>query len=150
MSEDAAGGQAGPGTDMLRGSAWMIMLRWTLRLTGVVSTVILARLLTPNDFGVVAIAMIVVGMFEMLSATGQSQAIIRHSDPTREHYDTAWTISVIIGFGIGTAIFLIAPLTNIYFHDERSIMVMQCLSLRAIMSGFENIGMLNFERRSPI
>ena len=146
MSEDAAGGQAGPGTDMLRGSAWMIMLRWTLRLTGVVSTVILARLLTPNDFGVVAIAMIVVGMFEMLSAAGQSQAIIRHSNPTHEHYDTAWTIYVIIGLGIGIAIFLIAPLTGIYFHDERSIMVMRCLSLRAIMSGFENIGMLNFER----
>jgi len=56
-----------PGRQMLHGSAWLIGLRWTVRLTGVVSTVILARLLTPKDFGVVAIAMIVVGLFEMLS-----------------------------------------------------------------------------------
>jgi O-antigen/teichoic acid export membrane protein len=146
MSEDAADGQAGPGTQMLRGSAWMIALRWAIRLIGLVSTVILARLLTPKDFGVVAIAMIVVGMFEMLSLTEQSAAIIRHRGPTREHYDTAWTIDVIIGLGVGTAIFLIAPLTNIYFHDERSIMVMQCLALRPIMSGFENVGMLDFRR----
>ena len=146
MNKGAAGGQTGPGTHMLRGSTWMIALRWAIRLTGLISTLILARLLTPKDFGVVAIAMIVVGMFEMLSYTGHGAAVVRHRDPTREHYDTAWTISVIMGLGVGVAIFLIAPLTNIYFHDERAIMVMQCLSLRAIMSGFENIGTLDFRR----
>jgi O-antigen/teichoic acid export membrane protein len=146
MSKGVADGQAAPGTHMLRGSAWMISMRWAIRLTGLISTIILARLLTPKDFGVVAIAMIVVGMLETLSATGQVAAIIRHRDPTRDHYDTAWTISVIIGFGIGAAIFLIAPLTKIYFHDDRSILVMQCLALRAIMSGFDNIGMLDFKR----
>lgn len=131
---------------MLRGSAWMIALRWAIRLTGLVSTLVLARLLTPKDFGVVAIAMIVVEMFEILSLTGQVAAVVRHRDPTREHYDTAWTISVITGLGIGAAIFVIAPLTSIYFHDERSTVVMQCLALRAIMSGFQNIGTLDFSR----
>jgi O-antigen/teichoic acid export membrane protein len=146
MSKGAAGGQAGPGTHMLRGSAWMVGLRWAIRLTGLVSTVILARLLTPKDFGVVAIAMIVVELFEMLNQTGQSLAIIRHDNPTREHYDTAWTISVMIGFGIAAATVLTAPLTKIYFHDEQSIIVMQCLALRAIMSGLENVGTLDFRR----
>lgn len=146
MSKGAAGGQAGPGTHMLRGSAWLIALRWAIRLTGVVSTIVLARLLTPKDFGVVAIAMIVVSMFEMLNQTGQRLAIVRHGNPTREHYDTAWTISVMIGFGIAAAIVLVAPLTKIYFHDEQSIIVMQCLALRAMMGGLENIGTLDFDR----
>src|SRR3974390_726878 len=101
---------AGPGSHMLRGSAWMIGLRWAVRLIGVISTIVLARLLTPNDFGVVAIAMIVVGMFEMLSAPGQGAAIIRHRDPTRDHYDTAWTIYVAVGLAVGAAIYLVAPL----------------------------------------
>lgn len=131
---------------MLRGSTWMVALRWAVRLTGLISTIMLARLLTPQDFGIVAIAMIVVGMFEMLSATGQAAAIIRHRDPTCQHYDTAWSINVMIGFGIGTAIFLAAPLSNFYFHDERSVIVMQCLALRPIMSGFENIGTVDFRR----
>jgi O-antigen/teichoic acid export membrane protein len=131
---------------MLKGSVWMVALRWAIRLTGVISTVILARLLNPQDFGVVAIAMIVVGMFEMLSLTGQGLAIIRHGDPTREHYDTAWTISVLIGFGIAVAICAVAPFTKIYFHDDRSVIVMQCLSLRALLGGFENIGLVNFQR----
>ena len=146
MDKDVAGDQAGPGTHMLRGSAWMVGLRWAIRLTGVVSTIILARLLTPKDFGVVAIAMIVVGMFEILSMTGQSMAIIRHSDPSREHYDTAWTISVIIGCAIAAGIVIAAPLSNFYFHDERAISVMQCLALRPLISGLENIGVVDFNR----
>ncbi|HTW32212.1 MAG TPA: oligosaccharide flippase family protein, partial [Candidatus Sulfotelmatobacter sp.] len=135
-----------PGVHLFRGSAWMVGLRWAVRLTGIVSTVILARLLTPADFGVVAIAMIVVGLLEMLSQTGQALAIIQHESPTREHYDSAWTISILIGIVIALAIVAIAPLTRYYFHDPRSIVVMQCLAVRAILGGFENVGMIDFRR----
>src|SRR5690348_18311449 len=56
---------------MLGGSAWAIALRWSVRLTGLVSTVVLARLLTPADYGVVAIAMLIVGTIEVFAQTGQ-------------------------------------------------------------------------------
>jgi len=146
MTNPGSDTHSGPWPEMLRGSAWMIGLRWAMRLTGVVSTIVLARLLGPDDFGVVAIAMIVVGMFETLSDTGQGAAIIRHRSPTDAHYDTAWTIYVGVGLALGAAIFAIAPLTNIYFHDERAVVVMQCLSVRAVLSGLENIGVLDFKR----
>ncbi len=61
------------------GSVWMIALRWSIRLTGLVSTIVLARLLVPADFGIVAMAMVVVGMLEILNQTGQKLAIIRHA-----------------------------------------------------------------------
>jgi lipopolysaccharide exporter len=82
----------------------------------------------------------------MLSQTGQTLAIIRHNNPTREHYDSAWTISVLFGFAIGLAIVAVAPFTRIYFHEPRSILVMQCLALRAVLSGLENIGIVDFRR----
>src|SRR6201996_9212138 len=96
----------GPGRKMLNGSIWLIGLRWAVRLTGVISTLVLARLLSPSDFGVVAIAMVVVGMFEVLSWNGQELAIIRHDTPNRDHYNTAWTISALIGAVIALAIVL--------------------------------------------
>ena len=52
-----------------KGSAWMIAMRWTIRLIGVVSTIILARLLTPEDFGIVAIAMLIVSFVEVMAIT---------------------------------------------------------------------------------
>ena len=56
----------------------------------------LARLLTPADFGIVTIAMIILGTVEIFTQTGQHLAIIRHPNPPREHYDTAWTIFIML------------------------------------------------------
>jgi O-antigen/teichoic acid export membrane protein len=135
-----------PGRHLLKGSVWMLALRWAVRLTGVVSTVFLARLLTPADFGIVTMALIFVGLMETLNMGGQQLALIRLSAPTREHYDTAWTLYVIMGFAIGAAIAALAPLTRLYFSDPRVVPVMQCMALRSVIGGFENIGTVDFRR----
>ena len=138
--------QAGSGRQMLRGASWMVALRWTIRLSGVLSTIILARLLSPRDFGIVAMAMIAVSLFETLSLTGHGAALIRHRDPVRAHYDSAWTMSMIIGATIAVLIFLSAPLAGLYFRDPRAVPVMRCLALRPLLNGMENIGIVNFRR----
>jgi O-antigen/teichoic acid export membrane protein len=134
------------GEHIVRGSFWMIAARWAIRLTGVVSTIILARLLNPSDFGVVAMAMIVVGMLEVLNQTGQKLAIIRHPAPVREDYDTCWTISILIGLGIALVIVILAPVSQFYFHNPTVVPVMRFLALRSAIGGFENVGALDFRR----
>lgn len=131
---------------MVRGSIWTIGLRWSMRFAGVVSTIILARLLTPADFGIVAIAMLVVGTIEVFGQTGQRLALIRHEAPTRQHYDAAWTISLIVGFALAVTILLLAPFTQSYFQEPAAIVVMQALALRALIGGAENIGVVEFRR----
>ncbi len=131
---------------MARGSAWSVSVRWAARALGFVSTIILARLLMPADFGIVTIAMIVVGGVEIFNQTGQHLAIIRHPDPTREHYDSAWTIFIILGTVLAAIIFLASPLTEIYFHEPRAVLVVRFLALKTFISGFENVGVVNFQR----
>ena len=72
-----------PLRQIFSGAAWTIAARWAIRGLGLVSTLILARLLTPADFGVVAMAMFVVGMIEAFGDTGLTYYIIRHPDPRR-------------------------------------------------------------------
>ncbi|WP_325455122.1 lipopolysaccharide biosynthesis protein [Hyphomicrobium sp.] len=146
MAGPASPPQRSSGRHMLHGSFWMILLRWTLRLIGLVSTIILARLLTPADFGIVSMAMIVVGILEVLNQTGQQLAIIRLEHPTRDDYDAAWTISALVGVIIAVAILIVAPFTQAYFHEPRAVIVMQCLALRAFLSGLENVGVVDFRR----
>jgi lipopolysaccharide exporter len=131
---------------LVRGSLWLIGLRWSLRLMGLLSTVILARLLTPADYGIVAIATIIVGGIEVFSRAGQGTAIVRHLNPTREHYDSAWTIQLLIGIGIGVVIWLTIPLTTWYFGEPRAAPVIAVLALRTMMLGSINIGVNNFSR----
>jgi O-antigen/teichoic acid export membrane protein len=134
------------GSQMLRGSVWAIALRWSVRGIGLLSTLVLVRLLTPADFGIVAMAMLVVGTVEVISHTGQQLAIIRHPNPTREHYDSAWTISVLMGIGLSVCIFAAAPLATAYFHTPQAIPVIRCLALRTLIDGFENVGVFEFGR----
>ncbi|HEX4273494.1 MAG TPA: lipopolysaccharide biosynthesis protein [Rhizomicrobium sp.] len=131
---------------MLKGSAWTVGVRWAARALGLVSTLFLARLLTPKDFGIVTIAMIVVGTVEIFIQTGQHNAIIRHAAPTRAHYDTAFTIFILLSSTLAAAVFLAAPMTDIYFHEPRAIPVVRILALRTLMNGFENIGVVDFRR----
>jgi O-antigen/teichoic acid export membrane protein len=124
----------------------MIAMRWATRALGLVSTVILARLLAPEDFGVVAMAMVVVGFLEVFTQTGVDLALIRDENATREHYDTAWTFEILQAAGLALALLIAAPFATRYFGDPRVLAVMQLLSLRALIGGFENIGVVAFRR----
>ncbi len=59
-----------------KGSAWMMLFKTSERVLSVISTLVLARLLMPDDFGVVAMAMIVVGFLELMRAFGFDAALI--------------------------------------------------------------------------
>ena len=131
---------------MVKGSAWGIGVRWALRMLGLVSTIFLARLLTPADFGIVTIAMIILGTVEIFTQTGQHLAIIRHPNPTREHYDSAWTIFIILYSALALIIFFCAPLTVIYFHEPRAMWVVRVLAFRTFINGFENVGIVDFQK----
>jgi len=131
---------------LVKGSAWMVALRWAVRLVGLINTYILVRLLNPSDFGVVAMAMIVVGMIETFAESGQKLVLIKHPSPQRTDYDTAWTMSVLFGLIVSVAILLLSPLTEYYFREPRAVEIMRWLALRSLIGGFENVGVLDFRR----
>jgi lipopolysaccharide exporter len=146
MSDRATKGEISLQGYMVRGSFWTMAMRATTRLTSLTSTVILARLLLPTDFGIVAIAMLIVGGVEIFSAAGQRAAIVRHLNPTLDHYDTAWTVSVLIGLFLATIIWTFAPYAAVYFKTPQVVIVARILAFRTALSGFENIGTVNFQR----
>lgn len=124
----------------------MVTMRWGIRGIGLVSTIILARLLSPEDFGLVAMAMLFIGLIEIFGETGQQLALIRFTNPTRDHLDSAWTAQIIVSLILGTVVVLAAPLAEIYFDEPRATLLVQVLSLRVYAIGFENIGTVLFRR----
>jgi O-antigen/teichoic acid export membrane protein len=102
-----------------KGAAWMLLARVAERGLGLVSLLILARVLVPADFGLVAMAMSVIVFVELASTFGFDLALIQREHLTREHYDTAWTLQ--IAFGLLCAA-LIAALAypSAWFYDDRA------------------------------
>src|ERR1043165_9830156 len=122
---------AGIHRNLLYGSALMIAMRWTTRLLGLISTLILVRLLTPDDFGVVAMAMVIVGLLEVFTHTSVDLALIRDRDPSRAHYDTAWTLEILQALALAAVLVVVAPWSARFFADERVTLVIYALALRA-------------------
>jgi lipopolysaccharide exporter len=133
-------------TPVFRGAAWMIGMRWALRLVGLVSTAALARLLTPADFGVIAMAGLVAGLLDTAAYAGIDLALIKSTSQSREHYDSAWTIGVLQGFVLAALLALAAPVAASYYGEPRVTIVIACLAVKSIIDGFGNIGVVAFRK----
>lgn len=116
------------------------------KLISVVSTLILARLLVPADFGLIAMAMSIVALTDLMTSFGFETALIHRRDADRIHFDTAWTYSVLFGLGVALAILMLAYPATLYFREPRLIGVLPVLALASVIQGFENIGIVKFRK----
>jgi lipopolysaccharide exporter len=131
---------------MQTGAMWMIGFKLADRGLGFISTLILARLLVPADFGIVAMATAVSALIELFSAFGLDVALIRAESGRREYFDTAWTLNVCIGAGIFALILLASPIAASYFGQPMLRQALSVLAFGSLIQGFENIGTVNFRR----
>lgn len=123
---------------------WMVLAKLAERSLGLVSMLILARVLVPQDFGVVAMAMSFVVLLEMMSAFGFDTALIQKQTKDRPHWDTAWTFNVLIGALIALAMVLGANVAASFFNEPRLVAVLWVLAIGSFAQGLQNIGLVAF------
>ena len=80
------------GRKVLKGAAWMGAGRIVVNLSGFISTIVLARLLSPDDFGLVAIAMAAAAVVGSVSELSLTQALVQFDDPEDDDYHSAWLV----------------------------------------------------------
>jgi lipopolysaccharide exporter len=132
--------------DMSRGVAWMLFQKLAERLLALVSVTILARLLLPADFGLVALATSTLALLEVFGAFGLDIALIRQPNASRAHFDAAWTFNVLFGCAIALIAVVLAPLARWFYDDPRLLPVMLSLGASRAIGGFENIGIVRFRK----
>ncbi len=128
------------------GSIWTAGVRAGISLMGLANTVILARLLTPEDFGLVAVASVVFAIISAFTGLSLAAALIQHKDPQREHYDTAWTLEVMRGVFVGALLCGIGVFFAIY-GDPRIELIMYAFGATAIIGALKNPRIIDFQRR---
>lgn len=125
-----------------RGAGWLYGHRWIERLADFALVLVLARLLSPHDFGLVAIATSFVAVVEGLAAFDVHKALIRTREGHRSLFDTAWTLSVLRGLLSCGAMAAVAWLLD----DERTRDVLLALSVGPLVNGLGNPRFVTFER----
>jgi O-antigen/teichoic acid export membrane protein len=132
--------------EMWHGALWMMLFKLTERSLGLISTLILVRLLSPVDFGIAGMAGSFIFMTEMLTAFSFDVALIQKRDTTAEHYHSAWTLNVLLGLSI--TVLMVATATGIagFYKRPELFWVVCALALGPLISGCENIGVVAFRK----
>ena len=101
------------------GAAWMVLFKLVDRSVGLISTIVLARLLVPSDFGLVALAAALIGAAELLGAFSFDVTLIHRVDTTRSHFDTAWSLNILFGAACAILLALAAVPAASFYGDPR-------------------------------
>ncbi len=130
----------------VRGAGWVIAWRLGVRVLGLISTLVLVRLLVPADFGLLALAASFAQTVDGMMILGTEEAVIRQSSPNRNVYDTAWTLNVIRGLTVAVIVVLSAVPVADFFGDRRLVTVLLVIALPPLLDGLSNIGTVDFRR----
>ncbi len=133
-------------TEMAKGASWTVLLRFAVRGIGFVSTLVLARLLVPADFGLVAMATSVIALVDMLGDFGFHVFLVQKEKLTREDLDTAWTVQLCIAAIQAALLALVAVPVARFYGDHRLPNIVWALSMAVLATGFKNIGTVFFLR----
>ncbi|MBN1237507.1 MAG: oligosaccharide flippase family protein [Gammaproteobacteria bacterium] len=121
-------------------------LRGVTQLLNLLTNLVLARILFPEDFGIVALAAAYVAVVEGLTLLPMDQALIRFRDPSRSLYDTAWTLSALRGAVIAAAMVASAAPASILMAEDRLEAVVVVLALKPLIAGIQNPRFIDFEK----
>lgn len=98
-------------------------------LLSIIIGAILARLLTPEEFGVVAIVMVFVSFFNLFSSFGIGPAVVQNQGLTVEDIESIFAFSIVLGFIFSAIFFLAAPLIAEFYDMQVLVNVSRLLSL---------------------
>ena len=113
---------------------WSALAEVATRAMPPLSFLVLARLLVPEDFGVVAAATVVISFSQAIADAGLAKALIQRQSRIEECANAAFWISLSVGLGIAGILFLIAPWVAAYFDDGRITTVIRVLTIQLILS----------------
>ena len=148
MEKDAA--PAGLSNDLKRkvaGAAlWTVAARWIHRLLGMVSIVVLARLLEPKDFGLVAMAQVFSTIISAFTQLELNVALIRLKSIDTDYLSTAWTLGLIAGVLASLAILAVAWPAASYYEDGRIGFILVLFALLPTVSALRSPRMVFYAK----
>lgn len=131
---------------MIHSGLWVLLTRAAQQAVGFLRIIVLARILAPEDFGLMGIALLVMTALETFTQTGFQSALVQRKGDIAGYLDAAWTMLVIRGLAIFAFLFLAAPAAASFFGTPKAEAVIRVIGLSVVISAFSNIGIVVFQK----
>lgn len=134
-------------TKTILGAGWSVSSRLGGRVIDFVTVLVLARTLTPADFGLTALAMTLIAIVDTVLEIPLLQALTRLTCVEKSHLDTAFTLGVLRGLLVSLVVLAAAWPFSIIFHDSRLTALVAALAMGPIARSLYSPGMVKFIRQ---
>ena len=141
------GAEGGLVKRVVRSGIWVGVQNAGANILQTVRSIILARLLTPEIFGLMSLCQVAVRGLDLFTETGIAPALIHRQERVAEAVNTAYTLQIMRGFLLALLAIPLAPLAAAYYGDERLRAVIAVLSMSFIVSGFSNINTILLQKK---
>ncbi len=129
----------------LSGAFWLGALRIGIKVFSIVKLVIVARILTPHDFGLFGMITIPYGLLEVATEPGMNQAMIQSKKDPKKYFSSAQAIFLIRGLVLFFILYFSAPLiSKFYQHDLTQ--AVRLIALAPLFRGFINPAVVLFRK----
>jgi len=115
---------------------WVAGSQVFLSVFGMGVTVILARLLMPEDYGLVAMAMVFIGLLNQTNVVGLGHALVRMETISPESERLTFTYALLSAMALYAAVYAIAPLVGMFYGEPRVVALLRVMSLGFVLRSF--------------
>lgn len=110
------------------------------------TTAVLARLLTPQEFGIAAFATVAVNWLGVLKDLGLGGAVIQRRDDTEEAAQTAYVLNLAVSALLTGGTFLVAPVVASFFREPLVVPILRVLSFTFLIQALGSIHLVLLRR----
>lgn len=127
-----------------QGTFWLFCFRIADQFLRLGRTVILARLLSPNDFGLFGITVMAVSLLETFSQNGFQQALTQKKEDIKPYLDTSWVVQVVRGILLALMLFFLAPFVAVFFKAPEVEQIIKVVGIAVALQGLGNVAAVYF------
>lgn len=118
----------------LRGSVWSLVDSLGGYSVKFFFTIVIARLLTPDDYGLVGISLVIIGIANLFTESGFSMALIQKKDASQEDYSSVFLTNILIATSCVIILISCAPLISAFYGNSELTKLIRILSLIVILN----------------
>jgi len=132
--------------ETVKGISWMSGFRMVSRVVAFLKMAVIARILTPAQFGIYGIATLILALLEILTETGINVILIQSKKGIDEYNNSAWVVSIIRGVIISLCLIASAPFIASFFNTPSAMNILLLISLVPFIRGFINPAEVKFQK----
>ncbi|HDU5942227.1 TPA: oligosaccharide flippase family protein, partial [Klebsiella variicola] len=133
---------------LFNNARWVAISQVVKIFVQLINIVYLARLIPPSEYGIMAMALVIINFGMLIRDLGTAAAIIQRKDIDNTIINSIFWLNLYMGLGIAICIVLFSPLISYFFREPKLIMVLVCIAIIFPLSSSSSAHLALLERDS--